>query len=356
MAGIKVVRITTLLDFGGQERKYISFTEDKTLLSNDYEFAAIGHGGHAEKIMRERGFKVTVFNQNPSISNLKNIWMLYKWFRKIKPDVVHTAAAEANFHGVIAAKLAGVKVIIAEEIGFPTHSSLARIVFRLVYTLVKKVICVSESVKVFLTEIKEIPASKGIVLYNPVSEPKHFEKQYPEDFAIVCVGRLEKVKNQQLLINAFAQLQNKKAKLVLVGDGRERKQLEHLIAELHLEESVKITGFSETPELYLSQAHLFVLPSLSEGFGIAVVEAMQQGLPCLCSNVGGIPEFIEEGKTGWLFNPNNESELAEKLEAISNLPFSQLQAVGENAKKYASDRFTSRKYVANLENIYAELL
>ena len=73
---MKIVRLTTLLDFGGQERKYISFTQDATLLKNDYFFAAIGYGGHAEKTLREKGFNVTIFNQNPSISNLKNIWIL----------------------------------------------------------------------------------------------------------------------------------------------------------------------------------------------------------------------------------------------------------------------------------------
>ncbi|MCG2611287.1 glycosyltransferase [Flavobacterium sp. SM15] len=353
---MKIIRITTFLDFGGQEKKYISFSECKSLLKNDYVFAAIGHGGFAQKTIQANGFRVEVFNQNPSIYNLKNIWMLYKWFRKEKPDVVHTAAAEANFHGVIAARLAGVKVVLAEEIGFPNHSPLARKVFGFVYKFVKKVICVSKSVKGFLIEIKEIDANKGVVVYNPVSVPKFFEKITPEDFTIVCVGRLEKVKNQQLLIKAFSELENKKSKLILVGDGRERSALETLIKELQLEDRVIITGFSKEPEFFLAQAHLFVLSSLTEGFGIAVVEAMQQGLPCLCSNVGGIPEFIEEGKTGWLFNPNNEGELAEKLKTIANLPLSELEKVGSTAKTFTADRFTSEKYVINLENLYQESL
>lgn len=353
---MKIVRITTLLDFGGQERKYLSFTEDKTLLKHEYVFAAIGHGGNAEKILRERGFDVMVFNNNPAIINFKNIWVLYKWFRKVKPDVVHTAAAEANFHGVIAARLAGVKNVVAEEIGLPNHSPVARFVFRVVYTFVKKVICVSKAVNDFLITIKELPSEKGIVLYNPVSKPVFFEKQYPDDFTIVCVGRLETVKNQQLLVKAFAQLDIKKSRLLLVGEGRTRNTLEQMIKEFHLEDRVVITGFSETPEFFLSKAHLFVLPSLSEGFGIAVVEAMQQGLPCLCSNVGGIPEFIEEGRTGWLFDPNDPNELTEKLNAISKLSLSELEAVGTAAKKYTDNRFTSEKYTVNLEKIYEALL
>ena len=349
---MKIVRLTTLLDFGGQERKYISFTQDPSLLTNDYVFAALGHGGYAEKKIKELGFEVVIFNQNPSISNLKNIWMLFKWFKKIQPDLVHTAAAEANFHGTIAAKLAGVKVVIAEEIGFPTHSKKAINVFRIVYKFCNIVICVSQAVKDFLIEIKEIQPDKGILIYNPVGKPKNIERNLSNNFTIVCVGRLEKVKNQQLLINVFSRLKDKNAKLILVGEGRERVNLQKMIDDLGLNDRITITGFSSAPEKYLAQANLFVLPSLSEGFGIAVVEAMQQGLPCLCSSIGGIPEFIEENKTGWMFNPNNENELYEKLEKIKALSAIELYAVGTNARNYVLNNFSEKKYVAELESLY----
>jgi len=352
---MKIVRITTLLDFGGQERKYISFTQNPSWLVNDYIFAAIGHGGYAEKKIKERGFEVVIFNQKPNISNLKNIWMLYKWFREIKPDLVHTAAAEANFHATIAAKLAGVKVVVAEEIGFPTHSSKARVVFRMIYNWCDKVICVSKAVHQFLLDINEIKPDKGVLVYNPVGEPKSIERKLSNAFTIVCVGRLEKVKNQQLLIKAFSRLKDKSIKLILVGDGREKENLQKLISDLNLIKRVEVTGFSPEPEKYLAKANLFVLPSLSEGFGIAVVEAMQQGLPCLCSSIGGIPEFIEENKTGWMFNPNKEEELFEKLEVITALPQVELNTIGANAKAYVLQNFSEKKYVTELEDLYEQL-
>jgi glycosyltransferase involved in cell wall biosynthesis len=352
---MKIVRITTLLDFGGQERKYISFTQNPSWLVNDYIFAAIGHGGHAEKKIKERGFEVVIFNQKPNISNLKNIWTLYKWFRKIKPDLVHTAAAEANFHGTIAARLAGVKVVVTEEIGFPTHSNKARAVFRMIYNYCDKVICVSKAVHHFLVEINEIKPEQGVLIYNPVGEPKSIERNLSNEFTMVCVGRLEKVKNQQLLIKAFARLKDKNTKLILVGDGREKENLQKLIADLDLSQRIEITGFSAEPEKYLAKGNLFVLPSLSEGFGIAVVEAMQQGLPCLCSSIGGIPEFIEENKTGWMFNPNNEEELYEKLEVITALPQLELDKIGAQAKAYVLQNFSEKKYVTELETLYQQL-
>ncbi len=354
---MKIIRLTTLLDFGGQERQYISFVEDEMSPTSDqYIFAAIGYGGYAEKYIRERGFEVKIFNRKPRISNLINIWVLYKWFRKTKPSIVHTAAAEANFHGIIAAKLAGVKVIIAEEIGIPNHSKKAKLIFKYLYKLASKVICVSESVKNNLIRIGEIKTQKGVVIYNPVSNAKLMDRKLNNEFTLVSVGRLEKVKNHELLIKSFSKLEDKTAKLVIVGDGRERENLEQLISQLNLENRVTITGFVSNPEYYLSQAHLFVLPSFSEGFGIAVVEAMHQQVPCLCSNVGGIPEFITENKTGWLFNPNNEIELILHLNRILSTDYEKIQSIGIAGQHYVNNRFTTKKYKHNLENLYKQNL
>lgn len=352
---MKIIRITTLLDFGGQEKQYISFANQKNRLQNDYVFAAIGHGGFAEKDLISKGFKVKIFNQNPSISNLKNIYLLYKWFKEVRPDAVHTAAAEANFHGVIAARLAGIKTILAEEIGFPNHSKKARWVFRQVYKLTDKVIGVSQSVKNYLIEIKEIKEQKGFVLYNPVTPPNEIVREKQTDFTIVSVGRLEIVKNQQLLIRAMKNLKNQNVKLILVGDGRERKNLENLISSLNLTGRVTITGFIPDPERYLAKADLFVLPSLSEGFGIAVVEGMLLGVPCLCSNVGGIPEFIDDGNTGWLFDVEKEKDLENKLNEILTLENSELLNIGTRGKVAVSSRFSEEVYVKNLENLYKSL-
>lgn len=349
---MKILRLTTLLDFGGQEKQYLSFTEKPELLQHQYIFAAIGFGGNAERTLRERGFEVHVLNRNSSIRNLANIWAVYKLIKKVKPDVVHTAAAEANFFGIVAAKLAGVKTIIGEEIGIPNHSFPAQKVFRLVYRLADKVICVSRSVRTQLIKMKEISENKGIVLYNPVSVPKKFPRNPSDQFSMVYVGRLEKVKNIGTLLRSFAKLKQPNLELILVGDGRERAELERLAAELNLGPKVIFTGFAEEPSRYLCNADLFILPSYSEGFGIAVVEAMFLELPVLCSNVGGIPEFIEDEKNGWLFDPRDELELTNKMSRIVSLNKDKLITIGVSGKTSTFDKFSVRTYIRAIENIY----
>lgn len=351
---MKILRLTTLLDFGGQEKQYLSFTEKPELLKHHYVFAAIGFGGNAEETLRERGFEVHILNQPFAIKNIANILKVYQLIKEIKPDIIHTAAAEANFHGIIAAKLAGVKTIIGEEVGIPNHSSTAQKVFRQVYRLADRVIGVSQSVKNYLVQIKEIPESKGEVIYNPVSVSRQFPKAASEKFEIVYVGRLEKVKNVEMLIRAFANSRPKDAHLTIVGDGREREHLEALSVQLQMQDQITFTGFTSEPSKFLSTADLFVLPSYSEGFGIAAAEAMFLKIPVLCSKVGGIPEFVKEGENGWLFDPNNENELIEKLETIFNLDINNLHTIAQKGYESVSEKFTVEKYIHNLEAFYNE--
>lgn len=352
---MKILRLTTLLDFGGQEKQYLSFTEKPKLLQHQYICAAIGFGGNAERTLRERGFEVHVLNRNFSIRNLTNIWAVYRLIKKVKPDVVHTAAAEANFFGIVAAKLAGVKTIIGEEIGIPNHSLLARKLFRCVYRFADRIICVSQSVKDYLVSIKEIPENRGKVIYNPVSTPINFPKSAPEHlFNIVYVGRLEKVKNVKMLIDTFSKLEKKNVQLTIVGTGSELEELKTLAEESEFKQRIVFTGFVKEPSRFLADADLFVLPSLSEGFGIAAVEAMLLKVPVLCSNVGGIPEFINDGENGWLFDPNNENEFLSKFNSILNLDNIQLQIVGEMGYQSVIDKFTVEKYIHNLETFYNE--
>lgn len=353
---MKILRITTLLDFGGQEKKYISFTENSKLLNNQYVFSAIGYGGNAEKILRERGFDVYILNRNFSIRNLSNIWAVYKLIKKIKPDVVHTAAAEANFHGIIAAKMAGVKYIIGEEIGIPNHSNIARIVFRLVYLLSNKVICVSQSVKNYLIKTKEITEKKGVVLYNPVSMPTKFDGLKSKKFNLTYIGRLEKEKNVETLILAFSNLDRRYFELTIVGDGREKENLQNLVKELKIKDSVKFEGFQTDIGKYLNKANLYILPSYTEGFGIAVVEAMFLKVPVLATKNGGIPEFIQNGVNGWLFDPNSVDELSNAINEIYSLPIDTILDIGLKGYDSVINRFTILNYVQKLESIYSQKL
>lgn len=132
--------------------------------------------------------------------------------------------------------------------------------------------------------------------------------------SILHIGKFELNKGQDILLRAFRQLLEAipDARLTLVGsDGPDKGRIEALIAELGLETSVEMhcnVPHNEVPAL-LSRADLFVLPSRAEAFGIVLLEAGAAGLPVIAANVGGVPELIDDGVTGILVPPDDESRL-----------------------------------------------
>ena len=354
---MKILRLTTLLDFGGQEKQYISFTEKPELLKNEYIFASVGYGGFAENVLKERGFSVKVFNLPVAHKNLKNIFTIAKWLKEIKPDLIHTAASEANFHGVLAAKLAGIPCVVVEEIGVPNnHSIIARQVFRFIYKFANVIIAISENVKNVIAEIKEAPINKIKVIYNPVSQPPSYPKIENKKFQWVFVSRLIARKNVTTLIKAFSKLNpEKRGILHIVGDGVERNVLEKEALELNLENEICFHGFQAEPEKFISQADVFVLPAFDEGFGIVIIEAMLQGKACLCGKGGGIPEYLTDNWNGWFFDPYSVDDLIVTMNHILGLNKQIINEIGEKAYSSVKDKFTIERYVENVEKLYTSL-
>ena len=141
------------------------------------------------------------------------------------------------------------------------------------------------------------------------------------DKMFVYVGRLVSVKNVERLLEAFRILLDRlnsrsRPKLRIVGDGYLRQPLERECEELHLTESVEFVGQVPLSEVlkHLVNAWALVLPSLSEGFGKVVAEAMAAARPVAASRVGAIPYLVEDGVTGYLFDPGDAADIAEKLE------------------------------------------
>lgn len=154
---------------------------------------------------------------------------------------------------------------------------------------------------------------------------------------LVCVGRLCEQKGQMLLVRAAAALmqEGRQFKLVLVGDGEDRREIEHFIAAQNLVQHVEITGWASAErvrsEILASRA--LVLPSFAEGLPIVIMEAMALGRPVLSTYVAGIPELVIDARTGWLIPAGSEDDLVAALRACLETPVSRLQAMGEAARQ-----------------------
>jgi len=161
---------------------------------------------------------------------------------------------------------------------------------------------------------------------------------------LVCVGRLSEEKGQLFLIKAIEALieEGRKFGIVLVGDGAQRKPIEHLICKMNLAGCVTITGWATADEVRreILDARALILPSFSEGLPVVIIEAMLLGRPVLSTYVGGIPELVVNGETGWLFPAGSEGAMLHAVRACLDAPIDRLQAMGaagrERALRYHS--------------------
>jgi glycosyltransferase involved in cell wall biosynthesis len=355
---MKIVKVIGSLDFGGIEKVFEITARYYRGAKTDIVFLCLGHGGAAEKAIRALGYRVIVWDAPFRIPRLALIFRLRAFFRSEKPEVVHTTGAEANFHGMIAARLSRVPIRIAEEIGMPAHSSTARRIFKMVYRQAGAVIAVAGLVKDYLVDSGEVDAARVSVIYNPV-DVAAFTAAHPlgdDGFRVVSVCRLDPIKNLGLLIRGIAAACNsgKRVELWLIGDGPSRKELEALVAELGLQDKVVFWGFQAAPAPFLAQASLFVLPSLSEGIPLSVAEAMLTGTPCLMTRVGGGPEFIREGENGWLLDPLDQAGFNQLLEHIIHLPAETRHEVGQRGLQTAMERFQPEHYLKNVWQLYGK--
>ncbi len=173
---------------------------------------------------------------------------------------------------------------------------------------------------------------------------------------IVVVGRLAPPKRNDLLVQAFAEIRrgNPSAELQIVGDGPDRADVERRVRELGLEGGIHLLGQRhDVPEL-LSRAACFVLASDYEGCPLAVIEAMAAGVPVVATGVGGVPELVEDGRSGLVVPPGAPESLVAAVESVLADP-ARARAMGEAGRAIARRRLSRERMVGDLVRLYDEI-
>jgi glycosyltransferase involved in cell wall biosynthesis len=176
----------------------------------------------------------------------------------------------------------------------------------------------------------------------------------------ISVGRMEANKGFEYLLRALGSAQNvlgQEWEWFLVGDGGLRQQLEELAGDLGLTGRVIFTGKLSDQELHTlySMCNLFAHPTLYEGSSLVTLEAMSHALPVVASAIGGIPDKVVEGETGFLVPPGNSAALAERIAWISNHRTESV-AMGRRGASLAEDNFSWRKIATDTKELYCELI
>ncbi len=351
---MKIIRLATFLDFGGVERRLETLAHIRD--EHDWVFCAINKGGTAAENIKKQGKRVVCFGLPYKIPSFSTIYKLYRFFKNEKPQVVHTSGAEANFHGVLAAKLARVPVVISEEIGIPSQSKMAKRIFKFVYNLSDVVIGNSKPVMAYLRDENQVKAQKLVTVANPLVFKEIGERpERTEDiFRIVSVSRLEPVKNIESVLRVIADLLSEQYKIhyTIVGEGKHRPVLEALVKELGIEEYVAFAGYQSNPLPFLQSADLYVLTSFTEGFSNSLAEAMYSETPSLSTRVGAAEAIISEGENGWLVPPGDDAVLLLKLKAILQTECEKRQLIGKKGKQTIAENYSLNKHAATLMKLY----
>lgn len=203
----------------------------------------------------------------------------------------------------------------------------------------------SKEIKNYKLKNKKIYELLNFVDYDEIDKNllENLEINY-EFFCSVC--RLdENHKDVETLIKAFS-LYKGKEKLVIIGDGPDRRNLEDLVLKLGIEERVKFLGTKENPYIWMKKSKAFILSSKREGFGLVLVEALYCGVKVISSNCPvGPQEILLNGEIGELFEVGNIEELLEKLNTISEKKYNH-QKINNNLEKYSKNN-----YLSNFEKI-----
>lgn len=353
---MKILRLSTFLDFGGVETRLanISYVKD----SNEWVFACMGREGKAAEVIRNNGKRVINLNVKPSIYSFFTLFKIYRLLKMERPDVVHTSGAEANFHGILAAKLAGVPRIIGEEIGTPHHSKKAQFIFSKIYSFANYVIGNSQSVLDAVHVLDRVPKKKLIKVDNPIIFKDLSDLKKSElanfSFKMLMISRLEPVKNIRGVINAVYELirNGEKVHLTIAGDGILEYDLKLQVRNLKLEDDISFVGFITNPYPYLVNTDLYILNSFSEGFSNSLIESMYSRCPSLSTTVGAATEIIIDNENGFLIPPNDEINLYNKIKNIISIPKEKREVIGLNGYKTVMQNFSLEKHLSKLMHLY----
>lgn len=357
----KIVRLIPVLDFGGVETTFALEAERIDRDRFDFRVCTFWKAGAAAQRIRELGIRVDVLGVDPSIRNRMATRELIAYLRKTTPDVVHASIGEANFHAALARFPAGRPITIMEEQGLPSRKLTSRLAHAALYRVVDAIVGVSTITCDYLIQKEWAPRSRVHLIYNAVAD-RFLSTPLPaksprRQFRFLTVGRLVDVKNHAMLIRAFADVASQlpSAELTIIGDGELMDTLRSLVIECGVESQVHLPGFHSGIVQALDECDCFLLPSLSEGFGIAAVEALARGLPVIASDAGALPEVVGPLGPDWIVSATDRPAWARRLREDAEMNHATLSKTSQHARAIAS-LYSEQRHVQAIEKLYDDLI
>lgn len=289
---------------------------------------------------------------------------LIRLYRRHAVDIVHTHSSADSWMASTAAKLSPRRPRVVR-----TRHLSASFNNRLIYTfMADRVVTVGDSTRRYMVQEKGIPDGRVMTIPTGIDltefDPERNREDLREELGIPpeapvygTVAVFRRLKGHEFLLEVAPEIIRSVpgARLLLAGEGPQENNLRRKIAEKGIQESVIMPGFRDDVARLLNTLDVFVFPSLAEALGTAILEAMAMNKPVVASRVGGIPEIVEEGRTGYLVDPKDPRAFAERV--IHLLRNGELRRkMGLEGRKFVEAHYDVRLMVQRLEKLYRELV
>lgn len=285
----------------------------------------------------------------------KNFFSHWQTFNQLQPEIIHInlctpwACAIELFAALM---IPNARVVRVDQLPLRTTDAIELWRTRFLSLRVDAHVAVGKVSAQRMEDFYALGRNSVISIPNGVPDLGEPETTIRETMTVGSIGRLDAMKAHEILLKAVAQVEN--TNVVILGEGAERSNLEQLAIDLGIQDRVQLLGWVDDPRSYLSQFDVVALPSRSEGFPLAMVEAMLAARPIIATRVGSMPEAVIDGVTGWLIEKNDVDGLAKALIRSRDDVDLRLQ-MGQQARQMALANFTVEAMTKQYEQLWQEI-
>ncbi len=378
---IKILHVIDSLDVGGMERVVIDVVNGLDQSQFDQVVCCVSRKGEAAWRLRE-GARLVDLGKGDVADPLMPL-KIASVIRRETPDIIHTQSW-SGIDASIAKLISGRAGLIHSEHGrnFPHISSeplKRRIARRLLYQISDAVFAVSNELRDYYCRQTGFPRDRMRVVPNGIDVRRidnaasgAVREEFgisEDDFVVGTVTRLDATKDTITLARAFARLYpsapqsrddapakpGARLRLLIVGDGNQRMAIESFGAERGLNDAIIFAGVRHDVPRLLGAMNMFALSSLSEGMPITVLEAMAARLPVVATNVGSLPQLVDEGVTGFLVESRDDRSLAERIALLrSNRDLA--TRFGQAARRKVEREYSLESMLRRYAELYLSVL
>jgi glycosyltransferase involved in cell wall biosynthesis len=373
---MKILYVITKSNWGGAQRHVYDLATAMKAKGHEVMVALGGEGMLKQRLDAAGIYTFSISSMGRDVSVTKDTGAfraIYTIIKNKRPDVLHLHSTKAVFLGALAGRLLRTKTIVATVHGWAFNEPRPFYERLIIATFAwKSMILAHTTIVISEKDYKQallFPGVKKKVAYIPlgIASPtfvsvdgakQHIARLLNVDTSkrlmIAAIAELHDNKGLTYLIHAMKAVAERHSQVLcaIIGDGEEKPALSALIAELKLENHVYLAGFIDQAAEYLKAFNVFVLPSLKEGLPYVLLEAGSASLPVVATTVGGIPDIVEDMKSGILIQPKNSRELAHAITFMIEHP-EERRRFGNALKERISAKFGVEKMLVSVESLYA---